>query len=141
MTGYPKNSGGWKRVCKAEDVPLLEGRRVVVDGFHVALFNTEEGFYATGDVCPHLGGPLSDGEIAATTVACPLHGRKIELTTGEVTNDDLSRVATFPVKVKDEHVMLDVGALSSRIVGKKRCTARNADGDEDDNNEQREEVA
>ncbi|MGI8650232.1 MAG: nitrite reductase small subunit NirD [Rubrobacter sp.] len=139
-TSDPKNSGEWKKVCMAEDVPLLEGRRVVVDGFYIALFNTEEGFYATVDVCPHLGGPLSDGEIAATTVSCPLHGRKIELTTGEVTNDDLSRVATFPVKVKDEHVMLDVSALSSRIVGKKRCTARDADGD-DDNDEQREEVA
>jgi nitrite reductase (NADH) small subunit len=77
----------------------------------VAVFNTEEGFFATGEVCPHMGGPLSDGNIAATTVSCPLHGRKIEMKTGVVKNDDLSRVLTFPVKVEDGKILLDAGIL------------------------------
>ena len=101
----------WIEVCAKEDVPRLEGRRVVVNGFYVAVFNTEEGFFATGDVCPHMGGPLSDGDVAATTVSCPLHARKIEMKTGEVKNDDLSRVLTFPVKVEDGKVLLDAEVL------------------------------
>lgn len=112
----------WVEVCAVEDVPELEGRRVVVNGFYVAVFNTEEGFFATGDVCPHMGGPLSDGDVAATTVSCPLHARKVELRTGCVKNDDLSRVLTFPVKVEDGEVLLDAGVLYTQ--------PRIADGEE-----------
>jgi nitrite reductase (NADH) small subunit len=101
----------WVEICAADDVPRLEGRRVVINGFFVAVFNTEEGFYAIGDVCPHMGGPLSDGDVAATTVSCPLHARKIALKTGEVKNDDCSRVLTFPVKVEDGKVLVDAAVL------------------------------
>ncbi|CAA9453161.1 MAG: hypothetical protein AVDCRST_MAG14-1199 [uncultured Rubrobacteraceae bacterium] len=101
----------WVEVCAENDVPHLEGRRVVINGFYVAVFNTEEGFFATGEVCPHMGGPLSDGDVAATTVSCPLHARKIELKTGVVHNDDLSRVLTFPVKVEEGKVLVDARIL------------------------------
>ncbi len=101
----------WIEVCAEDDVPRLEGRRVVVNGFYVAVFNTEEGFFAVGEVCPHMGGPLADGDVAATTVSCPLHARKIELRTGQVKNDDLSRVLTFPVKVESGKVFLNAQAL------------------------------
>ena len=101
----------WVEVCAENDVPHLEGRRVVINGFYVAVFNTEEGFFATGEVCPHMGGPLSDGDVAATTVSCPLHARKIELKTGVVQNDDLSRVLTFPVKVEEGKVLVDARIL------------------------------
>ena len=101
----------WVEVCAEEDVPRLEGRRIVVNGFFVAVFNTEEGLYAIGDVCPHMGGPLSDGDVAATTVSCPLHARKIEMKTGEVKNDDLSRVLTFPVKIEDGKALIDAEVL------------------------------
>lgn len=101
----------WIEVCGVDDVPELEGRRVVIDGYFVGIFHTQEGFYATSDVCPHMGGPLSDGDVAATTVSCPLHARKVDLCTGEVKNDDLSRVLTFPVKVRDNMVYVDASSL------------------------------
>lgn len=101
----------WVEACSADDVPFLEGRRVVIDGYFVGIFHAEDGFYATSDVCPHMGGPLSDGDVAAKTVSCPLHARKIDLCTGEVKNDDLSRVLTFPVKVRDNMVYVDASSL------------------------------
>ena len=101
----------WVEVCVADDIPRLEGRRVVINGFFVAVFNTEEGFYAIGDVCPHMGGPLSDGDVASASVSCPLHARKIALKTGEVKNDDCSRVLTFPVKVEDGKVLVNAQVL------------------------------
>lgn len=104
----------WIEVCAEEDVPRLEGRRVVIDGFYIGVFNTEEGFYAIGDVCPHKGGPLSDGDVAASTVSCPLHNRKIEMKTGEVTNDDLSRVLTYPVKIENGKVFVDATLLGEQ---------------------------
>jgi nitrite reductase (NADH) small subunit len=104
----------WVTVCAEDDVPFLEGRRVVIEGYHVAVFRTEDGFYALHDVCPHRGGPLSDGDVAGGVVSCPLHARKVDLETGEVKNDDLSRVPTFPVKVEDGRVYVDPAPLAER---------------------------
>ncbi len=103
----------WTKVCAEDDVPFLEGRRVEVGGFYVGVFNTEEGFHAVHDVCPHRGGPLSDGDVAAATVTCPLHARKIDLKTGAVLNDEmLSCTFTFPVKIEDGFIYLDTRALA-----------------------------
>ena len=107
-------SSRWVKVCAENDVPALEGRRVVIEGYHVAVFRAEGGFYALHDVCPHRGGPLSDGDVAGGMVSCPLHARKVDLETGEVKNDDLSRVPVLPVKVEDGEVYVDAAPLSER---------------------------
>ncbi len=104
----------WIEICATEDVPRLEGRRVVVRDYHIGIFNTDEGFYAISDVCPHMGGPLHDGMVENCVVACPLHASMIDLRTGEATNGDLSRVLTFPIKVEDGTVYLDASVLPTR---------------------------
>jgi nitrite reductase (NADH) small subunit len=104
----------WVRACTEDDVPLLEGRRVEIEGYHLAVFRAEDGFYALHDVCPHRGGPLSDGDVAGGMVSCPLHARKVDLETGEVKNDDLSRVPAFPIKVEDGEVYVDAAPLAER---------------------------
>ncbi len=101
----------WIEICATDDVPRLEGRRVVVRDYYIGVFNTDEGFFAIGDVCPHMGGPLHDGMVENCVVACPLHARTIDLKSGEVTNDDLSRVLTFPVKAENGVVYLDASIL------------------------------
>ena len=108
----------WVRVCAEDDVPLLEGRRVVIESYHLAVFRTEDGFRALHDVCPHRGGPLSDGDVAGGVVSCPLHARKVDLETGEVKNDDLSRVPAFPVKAEDGGVYVDAQALPQPLTGR-----------------------
>ena len=107
-------SNRWIRVCAEDDVPFLEGRRVVIEGYHVAVFRTNDGLYALHDVCPHRGGPLSDGDVAGGMVSCPLHARKVDLKTGEVKNDGLSRVPAFPVRVEDGGVYVDAVPLVKR---------------------------
>lgn len=129
----------WVEVCRTDDIPHLEGRRVVVEGFHIAVFNTEEGFYALSDLCPHLGGPLSDGEVAAATVACPLHVRKFDLKTGEAKNDDLPKLPAFPVKTEGDAIFLDIERPSSRLRLSRPCAGQ--DSPEVDENKDDEEVA
>jgi nitrite reductase (NADH) small subunit len=73
----------WVRVGAVDDVPLLEGRRVTVDGRRVAVFRLPDGWAAIDAACPHRGGPLGDGLVAERCVTCPLHGRRFDLITGE----------------------------------------------------------
>ena len=106
----------WVKACAVKDIPLFEGRRTRIKGFYVGVFHTEEGFYAIGDICPHSGGPLSDGIIAGTEVSCPLHNRRVALKSGEVVNDDLSCVPAFPVEVRDGTVYVNVSMLEESLI-------------------------
>lgn len=74
---------GWQRVGAVEDVPMLEGRSIELDGRRVAVFRTPRGWAATDAVCPHRGGPLQDGLVTESCVTCPLHNRRFDLRTGE----------------------------------------------------------
>ena len=76
-------SAPWIEVADAGDVPLLEGRSVLVDGRRIAVFRLPGGWAAIDAACPHKGGPLSDGIVADHCVTCPLHGRRFDLRTGE----------------------------------------------------------
>jgi nitrite reductase (NADH) small subunit len=73
---------GFTRIGRAADVPLLEGRSVAVGGRRLAVFHLPEGFVALDAVCPHEGGPLSDGIVADSCVSCPLHGWRFDLRSG-----------------------------------------------------------
>jgi nitrite reductase (NADH) small subunit len=90
----------WVRVGGAEDVPMLEGRSVTIDGRRVAVFRLPGGWAAVDGACPHLGGPLSDGIVADQCVTCPLHGRRFDLMSGaQVGGDDA--VAVHEVEERD----------------------------------------
>jgi nitrite reductase (NADH) small subunit len=68
---------GWVCVGTPDDVPVLEGRRVVLDdGRAVAVFRLPGGWAAVDAACPHQGGPLQDGIVGDGCVTCPLHGRR-----------------------------------------------------------------
>jgi nitrite reductase (NADH) small subunit len=70
---------GYVMVGAVEDVPLLEGRSVAVDGRRVAVFRLPDGWAAVDAGCPHRGGPLQDGIVADWCVTCPLHNRRYDL--------------------------------------------------------------
>jgi nitrite reductase/ring-hydroxylating ferredoxin subunit len=45
----------------------------------IAVFNVDGRLYAINDVCPHEGGPLSEGMLDGTQLTCPWHGWSFEL--------------------------------------------------------------
>jgi nitrite reductase (NADH) small subunit len=96
-------------VARVEDVPLHEGRAVVVDGRRIAIFRTPSGVRALDGDCPHRGGPLADGLVGDDCVTCPLHGRRIDLATGEVTQGGRGAVRVHPVRERDGWIYLDAG--------------------------------
>ena len=100
-------------MCPAEDVPLGEGRPVTVGGRPLAIFRTSRGFFALDNTCTHMGGPLGDGIVADETVACPLHDRRFELSTGQPVGHDCGAVASYPVEVRDGDVYLGVPVACS----------------------------
>jgi nitrite reductase (NADH) small subunit len=83
------------------NIPPGEGRVYSVNGEKIAVFHTRSGaVYAVQAECPHRGGPLADGLVGGTTLICPLHAWKFDLTTGHPLLGDCG-VKTFPVHVDD----------------------------------------
>ncbi|MBV9081184.1 MAG: nitrite reductase (NAD(P)H) small subunit [Acidobacteriaceae bacterium] len=83
-------------------IPPGEGRNYEVAGERVAVFYTRSGqVFAVQANCPHKNGPLADGLVGGTTVICPLHAWKFDLTTGEPVMGSC-RLKTYPVRLDGE---------------------------------------
>ena len=100
----------WIRIAPVSAVPPREGRSVRVGSTTIAVFNTDAGFLAVENRCPHGGGPLADGIVGGSTVTCPLHNWRICLESGQVQRpcDGVNAaVRVYPVKVEDGKVFLN----------------------------------
>lgn len=104
-----KAKSDWIEVGTLDDIPRL-GARVVqtVDG-DIAVFRTmDDQIFALRDRCPHKGGPLSQGIVHGTRVACPLHDWKIHLDSGLAVAPDEGCAARFPVRIEGATVYLSL---------------------------------
>ena len=109
------NMGDWKLICRVEDIPVLGSRRVArPQGMDVAVFrNDKDQVFALLDRCPHKGGPLSQGIVFGTSVACPLHNWTIGMDDGCAKQPDEGCTPKFAVKVEDGAVYLNAVELAS----------------------------
>ena len=96
------------RVASKKEIPAGEGRVYEVNGRQVAIFNTNGGLHAIDNVCKHQGGPLAEGEVAGTVVACPWHGWTYDVTTGASPDDPDCSVDRFEVRVEGDDVLVAV---------------------------------
>ncbi|HEY8907801.1 MAG TPA: nitrite reductase small subunit NirD [Rhodoferax sp.] len=115
----------WTHVCHIEDIPMLGSRRVSrAQGLDVAVFrNDQDEVFALLDRCPHKGGPLSQGIVFGTSVACPLHNWTIGLCTGQAAAPDEGCTPKFTVKVEGDQVFLLASELASHATDQTRPVA------------------
>jgi len=108
----------WKAVCRIEDIPVLGSRRVSRQrGMDVALFRTDQDqVFALLDRCPHRAGPLSQGIVFGTSVACPLHNWNIGLDDGNARSPDTGCTPRFAVHVAEGIVHLDANELANHAL-------------------------
>jgi nitrite reductase (NADH) small subunit len=115
----------WIAICRLDDIPVLGSRRVSrAQGLDVAVFrNNQDEVFALLDRCPHKGGPLSQGIVFGTSVACPLHNWTIGLCTGQAAAPDEGCTPQFSVKLEDGQVFLLAAELSSHATDQTRPVA------------------
>jgi nitrite reductase (NADH) small subunit len=115
----------WTPICKIDDIPVLGSRRVArAQGLDVAIFrNSEDQVFALLDRCPHKGGPLSQGIVFGTSVACPLHNWTIGLCDGQASAPDEGCTPKFSVKLDGNQVFLSTAELHSHATEQTRPVA------------------
>jgi nitrite reductase (NADH) small subunit len=99
----------WIEVGSIDEIPVLGARVVRTTQGDIAVFrNAADQIFALRDKCPHKGGPLSQGIVHGTRVACPLHDWKIELETGLAVEPDEGCAASYPVRVENGIILLSL---------------------------------
>lgn len=98
------------QLIKVTDKKTLAGVRslkVEAGGQTIALFNVDGTCHAIGDTCTHRGGPLSEGTLEGTTVTCPWHRGKFDVTTG--------KAIAPPARIDVQHYRVEVDADDIKI--------------------------
>ena len=98
------NMADFITVAKKTDLKPGECEVVEVNGTEVALHNINGQFFATGNTCPHHGGPLGEGMLDGDVVTCPWHGWKFNVRTGVSPVNPQAKIETFKVKVEGDEV-------------------------------------
>lgn len=97
----------WLRVGPLEAIPPRGARVVHSRAGDIAVFRTgDDRVFALLDRCPHKGGPLSQGIVFDSRVACPLHNWVIDLEAGAACAPDEGQVRRFPVRVTEGTIYL-----------------------------------
>ena len=87
-------------VGRADDLGEGDMRAFDVRGTKVAVANVAGTFHAFDDTCTHVGCSLAEGDLEGTTVVCPCHGSRFDVTSGAV----LQGPAREPVRVYETRV-------------------------------------
>jgi len=125
----PVLQSSWVRLARVETFPKDGGRSVRYGNSQIAVFNFESRgeWYATQNKCPHmkdmvLARGLIGDQQGVPKVACPLHKKNFSLADGKCLGDDEYKILTFPVKVVDGwvHVQLPDEQTTERLIGPDR---------------------
>lgn len=73
----------FRAVLPLAEVPPGAMRRVTLGEVDVLLAHADRGLCAVDDRCPHMSAPLSIGSLDGCVVACPLHGGRFDLASGD----------------------------------------------------------
>ena len=96
-------------IGQASDIDEDEMKQVKVAGTRVAIANVAGMFYAIGDTCTHMGCSLSEGDLEETTVTCPCHGSRFDVTTGQVLRGPAMKPEpSYKVEVRDGALRIEV---------------------------------
>lgn len=118
------DDAGRVAVCRAEE--LADGERLLfrVGRRRFGLFRYDGRFFALNGVCPHAAGALCEGPLTGTALPtdeftydygkdgqvlrCAWHGFEFDITTGRSLVDPRLRARTFPVRVEDGAVVVEL---------------------------------
>ena len=95
------------KVAETKDIQPSTMKAVDLASERVCIVNVEGNYYAIGNVCTHVGGPLDEGTLEGYEVECPWHGSKFDVRTGEPTRPPARQaVPKYEVKVEDNNILV-----------------------------------
>jgi len=98
-------------VAAIDDIPAGTIKPFVIEGKEIVVANHNGSYYAIARRCPHLGGDLPKGSLDGTTVTCPRHHSRFDVTSGRC----LAGPKIGPLKLSTK----DTTAYQVRVEGRR----------------------
>lgn len=96
-------------VAKVAELKEGSAKCVEVKGRLIALFLDQGQVHAIDDTCPHMGAPLSEGNLEGGVVTCSWHGWRFCIKDGSWADSPGSPgVGSYPAKVEGPDVLVEV---------------------------------
>ena len=97
---------------RADAVPSGKAFAFVHNGHSILICNSGGEFFAVENKCSHAEEPLECGRIRNGWIACPAHGTRFDLETGEALNPPAKdAILTFPLRVVGDMIKVAVQAI------------------------------
>jgi nitrite reductase/ring-hydroxylating ferredoxin subunit len=98
-----------RRVASLAEVTAGQLKLVELDGTRIVLARVGDSVYACGDTCSHRGGPLSEGKLSGSRLACPWHGWMYDVRTGQCLFPGRGvGVPSYPVRVDADQILMEL---------------------------------
>lgn len=94
------------KVARVDEIPAGTVRHVLVHGKPMALCHAQGNFYAVNAVCPHMGGPLSNGGLDGCILSCPWHGWTYDVRTGLADHPGGHSISAYEVRVEGNDILI-----------------------------------
>ena len=99
----------WVKIANKNEIREGNGKEVHINGQRIALFLSNNKYYAIEALCRHQDGSLAPGKIEGEVVECPLHFWHYNIRTGELLDYmDGVKLNTFDVEVRKNEIYLNV---------------------------------
>ncbi len=99
----------WHKVGPSDDIDEEDVMRFDLDDKTFAIYNTEEGFFATDGICTHEDQHLADGLVIDDVIECPLHQGRFHIPTGKAKSAPVCiDLKTYPVQIVDGDIYIQV---------------------------------
>jgi 3-phenylpropionate/trans-cinnamate dioxygenase ferredoxin component len=100
----------WIPACEVDDVELEDVVPFTHDGVDYAVYRSpDDRFHASAGHCTHERQLLCDGLVMDGVIECPKHNGRFDYATGKALGAPaIVDLATFPTKVEDGTVMIDL---------------------------------
>ncbi len=96
-------------VCTVDQIPLGLGRAFRVGDKTIGVFRNRGGkVFAVNNVCPHKGGPLTDGMIVGDEIVCPLHAYRFDGESGQCASETICTLEAYTVEIHNGTIHVGV---------------------------------
>ncbi|MGE3173590.1 MAG: Rieske (2Fe-2S) protein [Planctomycetota bacterium] len=103
----------WVAIGRPDELQFTPGAAVRIGDHWIAVFplqgEPDRQWVAIDNACPHAGAPLCDGAVLDGKVVCSLHLWEFDLRTGACDIGADWNVRTWPVRLRDGVLEVEVG--------------------------------
>lgn len=101
------SEGAYQRVADIAEIAPGSVKAVEIEGCSILLCHSEGRIFAIENQCSHAQEPLECGRMKAGRIACPAHGARFDLETGEALSYPATEpIRVFPVRIEGDSILV-----------------------------------